>query len=154
MSLSLVGLEKEVRALKRDLAACEKANANLQKGRHAAEAREGATEGKLRLERQAREGMVWKPPCFPLTELAWSWIIIFSNRGGGSAGRGARSLGVVHQQGGRNSYHLRAGRRGRGGGPGRASGSGAWAAGRLRQEGCQGRGPVHPGTREVPLPGG
>ena len=30
----------------------------------------------------------------------------------------------------------------------------AWVAGRLRQEGCRGRGPVHPGTREVPLPGG
>ncbi|XP_039786419.1 uncharacterized protein LOC120652614 [Panicum virgatum] len=50
------GLEKEVRALKHDLAACDKANADLQKGRDAAEAREGATEDKLRLERQAREG--------------------------------------------------------------------------------------------------
>ena len=62
---TLLGLEKEVRALKRDLAACDKANADLQKGRDAAEAREGATEGKLRLERQAREGMARKPPCFP-----------------------------------------------------------------------------------------
>jgi len=61
---TLVGLDKEVRAMKRDLAACVKANADLQKGRDAAEAREGATKGKLRLERQAREGMVRKPPCF------------------------------------------------------------------------------------------
>ena len=59
-------LEKEVRTLKRDLTACEKANAELQKAREAAEAREGATEGKLRLERQAREGMVLEPPCFIL----------------------------------------------------------------------------------------
>ena len=58
------GLEKEVCTLKRDLAACEKANAELQKAREAAEAREGATEGKLRLELQAREGMVLKPLCF------------------------------------------------------------------------------------------
>ena len=65
MSLSLVGLEKEVRALKRDLAACEKANKELQKAWEAAEAREDATEGKLHLERQAREGMVREPPCFP-----------------------------------------------------------------------------------------
>ena len=61
---TLSGLEKEVRTLKRDLTACEKANAELQKAREAAEAREGATEGKLRLERQAREGMVLEPPCF------------------------------------------------------------------------------------------
>ena len=62
---TLSGLEKEVRALKRDLAACEKANTDLQKGREATEARGDATEGKLRLEHQAREGMVRKPPCFP-----------------------------------------------------------------------------------------
>jgi len=49
-----------VRALKRDLAACEKANTDLQKGRDAAEAREGATEGKLCLERQVREDIVRK----------------------------------------------------------------------------------------------
>ena len=55
----LSGLEKEVRALKRDLASCEKANTELQKAREAAEAREDATEGKLCLERQAREGMCW-----------------------------------------------------------------------------------------------
>ena len=61
---TLLGLEKEVQALKRELEACTKANADLQEGLGAAEAREGATEGKLRLERQAREGMVWKPPCF------------------------------------------------------------------------------------------
>ena len=60
---TLSGLEKEVRALKRDLAAYEKAHTNLQKGREAAEAREDATESKLRLECQAREGMVRKPPC-------------------------------------------------------------------------------------------
>ena len=62
---TLSGLEKEVRALKRDLAACEKANTDLEKGREAAEAREDGTKGKLRLERQAREGMVRKPPSFP-----------------------------------------------------------------------------------------
>jgi len=55
---TLSGLEKEVRALKRDLAACGKANAELQKAWEATEAREGAPEGKLRLERQAHEGMV------------------------------------------------------------------------------------------------
>jgi hypothetical protein len=48
---TLFGMEKEVRALKHDLTSCEKVNADLQKGRDAAEAREGATEGKLRLER-------------------------------------------------------------------------------------------------------
>ena len=62
---TLSGLEKEVRTLKRDLAACEKANTELQKAREDAEAREDATEGKLHLEREARKGMVWKPPCFP-----------------------------------------------------------------------------------------
>ena len=63
---TLSGLEKEVRALKHDLAACEKANTELQKAREAAEAREDATEGKLRLECQARKGMVLEPHCFPL----------------------------------------------------------------------------------------
>ena len=48
---TLSGQEKEVRTLKRDLAACKKANTDLQKGRDAAEGRKGATEGKLRLER-------------------------------------------------------------------------------------------------------
>ena len=61
---TLVGLEKEVRAPKRNLAACEMANTNLQKGREAAEAREDATEGKLCLEHQALEGMVREPPYF------------------------------------------------------------------------------------------
>ena len=61
---TLSGLEKEIRTLKRDLTACEKANTELQKAREATEAREDATEGKLRLERQAREGMVLEPPCF------------------------------------------------------------------------------------------
>ena len=61
---TLSGLEKEVRALKRDLAAYEKANTELQKAREAAEAREDATEGKLWLERQAHEGMVLEPLCF------------------------------------------------------------------------------------------
>jgi hypothetical protein len=69
---TLSGLEKELLALKRELEACTKANADLQEGREATEAREGAAEGKLRLEHQSREGMVQKPPCFPLTELAWS----------------------------------------------------------------------------------
>jgi hypothetical protein len=62
---TLVGLEKEVRAPKRNLAACGMANTNLQKGREAAEAREDATEGKLHLEQQAHEAMIQKPPCFP-----------------------------------------------------------------------------------------
>ena len=44
--------------MKRELASCTKANADLQEGREAAEAREGATEGKLCLELQAREVMV------------------------------------------------------------------------------------------------
>ena len=57
-------MEKEVRTLKRDLMACEKANTELKKAREAAEAREDATEGKLRLERQAREGMVLEPLYF------------------------------------------------------------------------------------------
>jgi hypothetical protein len=54
--------------LKRELASCTKANADLKEGREAAEVREDATEGKLRLERQAHEGMVRKPPCFPVGE--------------------------------------------------------------------------------------
>ena len=62
---TLSGLEKEVRTLKCDLATCEEANTDLQKGQEAAEVREDATEGKLRLERQEREGMVREPPCFP-----------------------------------------------------------------------------------------
>ena len=49
---TLSGLEKEVRTLKCDLAACEKANTELQKAREAAEAREDA------MERKAPEGMV------------------------------------------------------------------------------------------------
>ena len=63
---TISGMEKEVRALKRDLTACEKVNTELQKAREAAEAREDATEGKLRLECQARKGMVLEPHCFPL----------------------------------------------------------------------------------------
>ena len=47
---TLLGLEKEVRALKRELEAYTKANADLQEGRETAEVREGAAEGKLRLE--------------------------------------------------------------------------------------------------------
>ena len=61
---TLSGVEKEVRTLNRDLMACEKANTELQKAREAAEAREDATEGKLHLERQAREGMVLEPLYF------------------------------------------------------------------------------------------
>ena len=61
---TLSGLEKGVRTLKHDLTACDKANTELQKIWEAAEAREDATEGKLRLERQAREGMILGPPCF------------------------------------------------------------------------------------------
>jgi hypothetical protein len=63
---TLSGLEKEVRTLKHDLAACEKANNDLQKSQEAAEAREDATKGKLRLEHQAHEGTVLKPPSFHL----------------------------------------------------------------------------------------
>ena len=65
---TLSGLEKEVRALKRDLAASEKANTELQKARDVAEAREDATDGKLCWERQEREGMVLEPLCFLLGE--------------------------------------------------------------------------------------
>ena len=61
---TLAGLEKEVRTLKRDLVAYEKANTELQKAREATEAREDATEGKLCLERQAREGMFLEQLCF------------------------------------------------------------------------------------------
>ena len=61
---TLSGVKKEVRTLNRDLMACEKANTELQKAREAAEAREDATEGKLRLERQAREGIALEPLCF------------------------------------------------------------------------------------------
>jgi len=46
-----LGLEKETKALKRELEACTKANAELPEGRRAAEVREGAVESKLRLER-------------------------------------------------------------------------------------------------------
>ena len=60
---TLLGLDED-RALKCELEPCAKANADLQEGREAAEAREGATEVKLRLKRQARKGMVQKPPCF------------------------------------------------------------------------------------------
>jgi len=69
---TLAGLEKEVRTLKRDLAACEKANTEQQKAREATEAREDATEDKLRLERLAREDMVLEPLCFLLDGLAGS----------------------------------------------------------------------------------
>ena len=48
---ALLGLEKEAWALKHELEACTKANADLQEGREPAEARDGAAEGKLRLER-------------------------------------------------------------------------------------------------------
>ena len=61
---TLSGLEKEVRTLKHDLTACDKANTELQKIWEAAEAREDATEGKLRLEPQAREGMFLEQLCF------------------------------------------------------------------------------------------
>ena len=40
-----------------ELEACTKANEELQKLREVAEAREAATEEKLRLEREARQGM-------------------------------------------------------------------------------------------------
>ena len=71
---TLSGLEKEVRALKRDLAAYEKANTELQKAREAAEAREDATEGKLCLERQAREGMILESPYFLSDPTRWELI--------------------------------------------------------------------------------
>ena len=61
---TLSGLEKGVRTLKHDLTACDKANTELQKIWEAAEAREDATEGKLRLERQARKGMFLEQLCF------------------------------------------------------------------------------------------
>ena len=54
------GKTSTVRTLKRDLTACKKDNTEMQ------EAREDATERKFRLERQARDGMIRKPPYFPL----------------------------------------------------------------------------------------
>ena len=63
---NLLGLKMETKAPKCELEACTKANAELQDGRRAAEAREGAAESKLRLERQGHEGMSRKPPCFLL----------------------------------------------------------------------------------------
>ena len=70
-ALRLIGTlsvpEKELRAMKCELEACTKANANLLEGRDATEVRERAAEGKLRLESQVRNGMVREPPCFPLT---------------------------------------------------------------------------------------
>ena len=59
---ALVEMDKGSKALKRELEDCTKANAELQQKREAAEAREGATEGKLHLERQGCAGVVLKPP--------------------------------------------------------------------------------------------
>ena len=63
---ALVEMDKGSKALKRELEDCTKANAELQQKREAAEAREGATEGKLHLERYGRAGAVLKPPWFSL----------------------------------------------------------------------------------------
>ena len=69
---TLSGLEKDVRTPKRDLAVCEKANTNLQKGREAVEAREDATEGNTTW--SAKRAKVWSGNhiVFLWNELAWS----------------------------------------------------------------------------------
>ena len=69
---TLSGLEKEVRALKCDLAAYEKANTDLQKGQDAAEVREDPR--RVNSTWSARHAKVWfgNYPVFLLSELAWS----------------------------------------------------------------------------------
>ena len=57
-----------------ELEACTKANEELQKLREVAEAREAATEEKLCLEQQARQGMIRKSYgyLFSIVSLAWA----------------------------------------------------------------------------------
>ena len=50
-----------------ELEACTKANEELQKLREVAEAREAATEEKLRLEQQARRGTIRRSYCYVLS---------------------------------------------------------------------------------------
>ena len=86
---ALVGMEKASKALKRELEACTKDNADLQEKRDAAEARKGAI--LLLFADQAP-------------------VLIFDGlrRGRNSAGRGTCCHGVGHHQGGRRPRLLRA----------------------------------------------
>ena len=61
----------------RELEACTKANVEVQVGREAAEAQEGAAKGKLWLEQQGRRGIVRKAPCLLLAELASELILVW-----------------------------------------------------------------------------
>ena len=151
---TLSGLQKEVRTLKRDLTACEKANTKLQKTREAAEAREDATEGKLHLERQAREGMILESPCFLSNPTRGELIGTVLT---GAEARLEAAVAALGQLTGKVSVVLAA-----------FEPEGTAAAEELeaRLEAARGRlgvfdrgglrgcVPVHPGTREVPLPGG
>ena len=56
----LVALDLSLTSCCLELEACTKANEELQKLREVAEAREAATEEKLCLEQQARQGMIQK----------------------------------------------------------------------------------------------
>ena len=55
-----------------ELEACTKANEELQKLREVAEAREAATEEKLRLERQARRSTTRRSYCYVLSVMFFS----------------------------------------------------------------------------------
>ena len=56
-----------------ELEACTKANEELQKLREVAEAREAATEEKLRLEREARQGMTRRSYAMFFLSRSLSW---------------------------------------------------------------------------------
>ena len=56
-----------------ELEACTKANEELQKLREVAEAREAAIEEKLRLEQQARCGIIRKSYCYVLSVVCPAW---------------------------------------------------------------------------------
>ena len=56
-----------------ELEACTKANEELQKLREVAEAREAATEEKLRLEQQASRGTIRKSYCYVLSVISPAW---------------------------------------------------------------------------------
>jgi len=58
----LVKLEKANSAMARDLKACTKANEEFHTLCEATDSREATTDGKLRVERKTRKGMVRKPP--------------------------------------------------------------------------------------------
>ena len=56
-----------------ELEACTKANEELQKLREVAEAREAATKEKLRLEREARQGMTRRSYCMFFLSCSSAW---------------------------------------------------------------------------------